>query len=1038
MAENETTAETPVSKVIANILKAAREQPKQPKPEEVAKVVRRIYPEKTANPDAKQARADRIIENAKHVVAEARTQGVHVSTGLHEWVGQNRLPVLDEDSAQAFRIAKTDLAVAIKASDLPEDHWVVQAALRVKNAESAEALAIIALAPKDVRENPNFIFQTAAQLAGSNLDPETQITTKTFVEKLKDLRDVDGFNMSDIQLYQALTEGGIGGSSSKINYQFSEDEIDKIKDLNLQKLVRDHNNQMKFITTDASGALRKDVNNEEILYELQQFKQHLREGLGAEKPLNEKETRFFYDAVESLEQEIRQQTQQLQAEAEKKKYIDFRTVPVPNGKEFFNVVDQYRGRLSVVERRAIQERYQDPKFNKEKGEFCDELEKSMRLLVGALESNDKERWRLMGISDLERQLNEYHDILNGVDLLRDREMMEEIHARQWEHDVSHAIRTSASPQFGEIKEFLAEFGQLSEIGFFDTTLRLPGVSTGLRLLERHAEELIASEMTNNREDIMHRIAIELENDKQHPNLKLEMGKTGMTSEAALRLADRHFMLTGRDGEHYKEYIHKHNLIEYVNDRKGHKIGIVKETAPMFWNFFRLLYCPEAQFTFFHMGADMTGQKVELWRNGQAVKNVQSGLGLGAEYMYSLLKNHFTLDLDDFYTRRHKGGYLTNAWGFELFDKKNSIQYDPRTPADKKDPYWKFTMPTELGKVEKPSAQADFDDLHKIWYSELEGIDLTPGRKEFRATQRIYLKALVGKDFAVKMGMTPEEQRDLWPGKVANGVVTWEAMDNIDAWDVQREKLDEALKKDGKLNPSEKQAIKDKVRELDESYRKLDEERQEFNKQVKEKQLHVKGPLGDNMQGVTGYEKEQFMDLSKADLSKMPHTRILRLAEIARGNIRDHVSGLNQLLTIFNIATNPSLQNFNQLDVKNSTVYMSLGLAQAHLIAPAYQALCDVQRGQLPFGLEIYSIPKTRSKYGQVYHVKSLTDGALYKFGLTQVAKGNMTMDQLIHVRGGHVKHAFEELGRNVDFGLMAVVLFAAIQKELEKIEKEQK
>lgn len=301
-----------------------------------------------------------------------------------------------------------------------------------------------------------------------------------------------------------------------------------------------------------------------------------------------------------------------------------------------------------------------------------------------------------------------------------------------------------------------------------------------------------------------------------------------------------------------------------------------------------------------------------------------------------------------------------------------------------------------------------------------------------------MKALVGKDFAVKMGMTPEEQRDLWPGKVANGVVTWEAMDNIDAWDVQREKLDEALKKDGKLNPSEKQAIKDKVRELDESYRKLDEERQEFNKQVKEKQLHVKGPLGDNMQGVTGYEKEQFMDLSKADLSKMPHTRILRLAEIARGNIRDHVSGLNQLLTIFNIATNPSLQNFNQLDVKNSTVYMSLGLAQAHLIAPAYQALCDVQRGQLPFGLEIYSIPKTRSKYGQVYHVKSLTDGALYKFGLTQVAKGNMTMDQLIHVRGGHVKHAFEELGRNVDFGLMAVVLFAAIQKELEKIEKEQK
>ncbi len=210
MAEAETKSETNVSKVIANILKAAREQSKQPKPEEVAKIVHRIYPEKKAAPDAKQARTDRIIENAKHVVVEAKIQGVHVSTGLHEWVGRNKLPILDKDPSQAFRIAKADLSVAIKASDLAEDHWVVRAASRVKNAESAEALAIIALAPEDVRENPNFMFQTAAQLAGSNLDPETQVTTKAFVAELKTLRGVDGFEMSDRQLSQALTEQGLG------------------------------------------------------------------------------------------------------------------------------------------------------------------------------------------------------------------------------------------------------------------------------------------------------------------------------------------------------------------------------------------------------------------------------------------------------------------------------------------------------------------------------------------------------------------------------------------------------------------------------------------------------------------------------------------------------------------------------------------------------------------------------------------------------------------------------------------------------------
>jgi hypothetical protein len=210
MAETEAHTETSVSKTIANILRAAREQSKQPKPKEVAKVVERIYPNKTKTPDVKRARVGRIIENAKQVVADAKTQGVHVSTGLHEWVGQNKLPILDKDPAQAFKIAKADLAVAIKASDLPEDNWVVRAASRVQNAESAQALAVIALASKEVRDNPNFIFQTAAQLAGSNFDPETQITTKAFVEELKILRGIDGFEMSDNGLEQALTEKGIG------------------------------------------------------------------------------------------------------------------------------------------------------------------------------------------------------------------------------------------------------------------------------------------------------------------------------------------------------------------------------------------------------------------------------------------------------------------------------------------------------------------------------------------------------------------------------------------------------------------------------------------------------------------------------------------------------------------------------------------------------------------------------------------------------------------------------------------------------------
>jgi hypothetical protein len=1103
MAETET--ETPVSKVIANILKAAREQPKQPKPQEVAKVMRRIYPEKTATPDAKQDRVGRIIENAKQVVAEAKTQGVHVSTGLHEWVGRNKLSILDADPAQAFRIAKADLAVAIKASGLPKDHWVTQAASRVKNAESAQALAIIALAPKEVRENPNFIFQTAAQLAGSNLDPETQLTVKAFVSGLKDLRGVDGFNMSDDEVSQAL-----------IGYQFSEDQIDEIKDVNLKKIVQDHNNQMKFITTDELGVLKKDLNYEEMLYELQKFKQHLRDGLGGKSPLDEKEARRFYDATELREQGIRKQTQRLQAEAEKNRYgyreTDFKAIHVKNGKEFFNEVDKYRGRLSVVERRQIQERYKDlkdPKVNKEKGEFCDELEKNMRLLVGALESNDKERWRLNGLTDLERQLNEYHEILNGVDLDRDRAMMEEFHARQWEHDVSHSIRTSASPQFGELKEFLGEFGQLSEIGFFDATLRLPGVSRGLQLLEQYAPKLIASEMNSTREAVMADIAKELLKDDGLVNA---MAAKGMTAESALRLADRHFMLTGRDGEHYKEFIHANNLIEYVTDKEGHKVGVVKETAPMFWNFFRLLYCPEAQITFFHMGADMTGGKETLWRNGQAIKNVVSGQGVGAEVIYSLMKNHYSLDMDDFYSRRHKGGYLVKAWGWELFDTKN-INPIPEN-MDKVDPYWKFNLLPEIKKVGDPTTDATPEDFHNIWYSEAEDGSrlasetkkpLLPAETEFRALERMYLHAKVGEDFALKMGMTdnpdPEKSeraifingiKDSEGKKVVKGrddllnsvfvtkegtkdrekamdalikfydqhtgTVTWEDFGETFKKDLdrQRVRMKDALESTplDKMNKEMKSRYEKIMKDLDDRLRVMQECKKAFNDRVvgyydkkgtyvQGNTEHARGPWAGKMEGVKGYEVDQFMDLTKADLSKFTHTRLWRQAELARGNIRDHAAALTVLMKTLNFIGNPSMQNFNQFDIKDSTVYMPPGQAQAHVIVPAYEALMDVQRGHLGLGWEIYSIPKTRSKYGQVYHVKSLTDAALYKFGLTVVSRGNMTMDQLIHVRGGsgrgaYVKHAFEELGRNVDFGMMGVVLFAAIQKQLEKLEKEEK
>lgn len=1006
-----------------------------------------------------------------------RIQDEHNQANMEIKASSYTKAVLDKGK-EHFQEAQVILAN--KGTQAPE--WLHVEEI-LQSSEAAEFAARIAELPGELREDPNVLFHEAAKLYWSvdwsGSPPEARrevraILDRTFseIDRLAKANHLDfGETPRD-----TLLEG--------IDHSVARVHLKTITDAEIAARPRDEQDQVKHLqnTVDTYQEIFDLPQNQSLENQREQLENlinNLSTGtVGDHVQYNRKETIAYIASAQARKN-------RLDMHIESQKHVDFKDF-TGSGQEFFAEVDKYHGRIGVSEQKQIKDRFNSPAFkDKDRKEFVAEVKKNIRLVMQQLESDDDHDWALRpGFSQNERELNEYFDLLNAVDFNEGKKMIQEIDARSFEHGVVRSIRTSASPQFGEAREFIAKYGELADVGYFDAITRLPGVSQALQMLEQNAERLIASENTGKREEIIQEILKKMRTDKSKPfkQARSRMDQEGVTREAALRLAERHFMLSGRDGEHYKEFLHKHNLIEYVKDPHGHRIGVVKETAPMFWNFFRLLYSPEAQITFFHMGADMTGGKVALWRNGQVIKDVQAGTGVGAEVVYSLFKNHFSLDLDDFYSRRHKGGYLVNAWGWELFDGKNKGTTDS---------YGQFGKLNEIKKILNPGAESDFDDLHDIWYSEAEdgnrlagenAKSLTPAETEFRALERIYLHAKVGEDFAIKMGMTETERtvfmekrdellddvflikkddplRDKAVGDVIEnfygkhtGVVKWEGIekpDEFDEWNKQKKKLNDVLDS-STIDQKMKEEIKKAIKDLDDRFTVMQKCQKAFNNKVigyddKGKYVpglgntdHVKGPRVDNMEGVTGYEEEQFMDLSKADLSKMPHTRILRQAEVARGNMRDHVTGLNVLMKMLNFVGNPSLQNFNQFDIKDSTAYMPPGLAQAHVIVPAYEALCDVQRGNLPFGWELYSIPQTRSKYGQVYHVKSLTDAALYKFGLTQVSRGNLTMDQLIQVRGGRLKHIGEELGRNVDFGLMAVVLFAAIQKQLEKMEKEEK
>jgi hypothetical protein len=193
---------------------------------------------------------------------------------------------------------------------------------------------------------------------------------------------------------------------------------------------------------------------------------------------------------------------------------------------------------------------------------------------------------------------------------------------------------------------------------YDALSKTPGVAEAFRLWEAKADDLIAADTDPLRqESIIQKIKDQLKADK-----KWDPEKTGISVDTAVVLAERHYKESGRDAMKYRQFIRKNKLIQIRNENGVFKY-YVDPHAPLLWDPYRLLYCPEAMWGFFQFGSDMEGASRKVTLNGRVYNEMILGQGVGADVLKSLLDNKFDLRLTDFYSRRKD--YIMSAW----IDKK---------------------------------------------------------------------------------------------------------------------------------------------------------------------------------------------------------------------------------------------------------------------------------------------------------------------------------------------------------------------------------
>jgi hypothetical protein len=355
-----------------------------------------------------------------------------------------------------------------------------------------------------------------------------------------------------------------------------------------------------------------------------------------------------------------------------------------------------------------------PPNSPERDEFTLLLKRQIREKLAVLEEST-EPWELrQSLDPTIHDLNQWLLITREIDHDAYHDIHTEAEARQWLHNLYRTMMKGASPT--ETKALLASMQDYDSMELYNALLHTPGVAEAFRLWESKADDLIAAETDpNKRKSIIEGIVAQLRADN-----KWDPDKTGISVETAVMLAERHYKESGRDAMKYREHIRKNKLIQIRNENGVLKY-YVDPHAPLLWDPYRLLYCPEAMWGFFQFGADMGGTvKKNVIFNGKKYKEITFAQGVGADVLKSLLDNNFDLRLTDFYSRRK--GYIMNAW----IDKQLE-QPGQGVPSEDSDIWFNRYSRNNSNEIELNTVLRNCIELkYKVDYAEKNGLPIWGG------------------------------------------------------------------------------------------------------------------------------------------------------------------------------------------------------------------------------------------------------------------------------------------------------------------------
>ncbi len=980
MSEKKENVSEIVSRWIGAIAEAADAKKSKITPDTLEARVQKLGETKHTPVESFETRIQREQREAKEFTDAIQSNQKNISLVMEQWKASNKY----EDLLPLDK-AKNKLKTAWSLSKNQPTWSGISSPEQIEySAAAAEYLSTVALLPQELAEDPNVFFHETAKFAASmSSDPlareeELKILNQAIIhqEKLK------GFTLSKEDTIYTLRGFVL------YDKELDGDILDPVNQVEAKNFLTEI--QGRIETRKTGGISAQD----EAMYLKRQGDTIAASDYYVIDNIHPSQKYQIKDkkVLEPFERRINRRVAELTEINKAQRQAEYQSRTF-EGAEFNTPEELKKGiEAHFLRFEAPTEEIKEKMLRlspEDQEKFKKEIIKGIRKTVERLENNP-ENWRIGGIEPLPRSLMSWMLILEDMG---DHKLYEKIHieteARSCQHVIYETLKKGGSPS--DMKDFQKVQGDFDKMEFQEAITHIPGMAKTQMLLDERYERVIKGELNPvEKQKVKDEILTILRDDKTICDTE----HTGITPEAALELATRHYFEQGRDGFKYREYIRKHHLLGTTKDKHGNTIWVVDPNAPLKWDPYRLLYCPEAMPAFFKFGSSQAGDVSKLTLpNGKTIEAVFAQ-GVGADFYKSLLDHGFDLKVTDYVSRRRD--YELEAWISEQLDTKQERGGSSQV-------IW------ELGSLKRDERGEDSIEWNAL-QREIMTNDPTLG--ELRSFQRQEIRLSYNIKFADEFG--------------------------VNVWSAYSENEKNYLQNVQTLRTkASNQGRTDIVQELDalkDRYTATLARAREINDKFKKDVCEKNGIKLEEYEFVYG---DFFPSLAKFDESKIPWMRVGRLQENKRGNYRDHINALTPMQQVADCAIYPSEENILKVDHKAMCGYTTLTNAQKHLMYPVLQAYIDVQRGKGPFGSEVTSLLEVgKSKVAKAYDQKSKTDLDIYKIVRQLVAKGALSRDVAYKIRGGFAGRVRDKILEYADPASLVILLGAIVQEEAKKTQKD--